>query len=467
MKELVNSNLQNNAYEGYYVKCICGLTLTRKELRVYFDNQEIDSIFYYTKFSRNNCLFCKNPMNDYNGKTRECKCGIRAHDKCGIGTNKSLKCPKCRENLKLTPDKLKTPCCNAKLDNREFYVQALIDLAKKKEAPIKNMPCPFCTKISDITDIEKILTKREVESIKAAATQKVIQETDIEEIKEDKLECSKCKKQFVKDQLRITLSCEDQYHPLCAKELLSRENTVCLAKGCSISDRKAKIKECENIMENCCSYCERAGTELAILGCKHFVCYACIEDYSAKKNDCISNTKHSVSAHCKVCNKNSTVTFLKLKCDHNKKIDSHRMKYMITGKDEMLFPTCTNCSLEFDSVEINALLGRDEAAKLLKKVETILKQQVPEPQNNNMKGLECSVCNKRGEGFHRFMCKHIYICFKCIKETTLKIIEEEGLAPYCRYCYEPTNLKFLEYAERAGSQKVTNRIKQWKTKNLK
>jgi len=315
------------------------------------------------KEMRLQCYLCKDEIKEGSGYEYNCACGVRIHEVCMNNRFSNKDCPRCNKILifaKVPPSKKRwiLPCCKREIQDKEIYIDKLIELNKEKMiSNAERAICPFCSRTLDSTDMKKILTTSEINSILKASSI-----TESKPIKEETKTgvCSKCSAELTKDKEFISFDCGHKYHIICAKGILEgaayfKKLPKCTAKNCekSVYNSEGLLRECNEIIAKNCACCGEPGTRFVLLKCKHYVCKKCGENFRNEKNKYLERKGSTLMVDCKICDEKREAISLVLRCQHIIEF-SHSRSHAIS---------CERCSYLLDNVELYAVLGKEKVDK--------------------------------------------------------------------------------------------------------
>jgi len=350
----------------------------RKELKPSKEGKEMDLEWH----------LCENEIKEIDEYEYSCACGLRAHELCIDNRLSNKNCPQCNRTLtlrKVPPSEKKQiqktwvlPCCKEEVQDKEIYINTLIELNRKKmTSNVKRVICPFCSRTLDRADMKKILTTSEINSIvKALSTieSKAIKEETKTEV------CSKCSAELTKEKESISFECGHKYHIICAKAILEdlaylRRIPKCTANDCekSVYNSERLLRECNEIMAKNCACCGEPGTNFILLQCKHYVCKKCGENFRNGKNKYLERKSHTLEVDCKICDEKIEAISLVLQCGHIMQFSSINAKY---NYSRPYIISCEECSFSLDDVDLYAALGKEKADKELEKINDFLAKKL-------------------------------------------------------------------------------------------
>jgi len=526
MKALINNNSQPEYTSKFnlsntlsYIKCICGNLLGKFDLKGYFDNEEIEQIFEHVLIARKNsdnkmedskspkplknqanltnsssCFICKKGFGITDEKIYICNCGNKGHINCRSDKDKDMVCEKCKAVMKIQDienslkksseiaiipkDGFKTPCCQDIVNSKEFYISDFIELNQKKKKEnekisLEKMFCPLCDKTISRSDLEKILSGKDVEKIIIGLFNKI---------------CPECKTLLNDEDPYIKFDCGHVYHIFCATFIRSSPNKKCRLANCGVElwNIEKKIREYN---EKICASCEKIGEKFIIFDCNHYICVTCGEAFRKGENNIFEHSTYDAKGICRTCNERRTLYKIVLQqCKHAQSVGKLRnqIRSFLKQKEEFEFPVCEECEFNLTDIEIFALVGKIEGNEAMAKIEKVLKYAKEEysqqkksveetkkksiilpknpdgkPSGNKQsegeqkkiinpyidaKTYTCNKCGNREIGFYRYMCQHVFFCKRCIRDYIIPKIVLGGIAIACSECNSLTNLSFIENA---------------------
>ncbi len=486
---------RNYHYAVPFIKCICGSMLEKKDLAAYFSPAETDEIFAEIQAP------AKPPG-------EESKVPLhKGPDPAGVGRPVE---PKPNEE-KPKGTLFKTVCCRAMVDDGALYLSDFVDTnLKLKNSGEKisedRMICPICSKISTRYDLEKAYTKAVIDPMMSQLFAKV---------------CGECKVLIQPTDAVVESDCGHTYHLLCAQAYLQQQQQKdplikCRVEGCGkyLYNWDSKVKR---ELEKRCIVCLKTGQKFAILTCKHYICFGCAEGFRKDANACIKYEEDKGAtyavADCGICNRARDIESVLLKCGHTmslKDIQKELQEFVkemsrpcegsIIGHNmrevDPWFPICETCNIGLDDVEIFAVVGKQEGAKILPLLDRSLKlnvaaerkaseeqKKVPSPLPVSQyikepvgkigvtdaektihhaetvpvkqetkppmgKTKMCTKCRQKKEStMGRYVCEHMNMCEECLNEHFFPMLKH-GLSNECATCHAATNPEFIHRALR-------------------
>lgn len=418
MKSLIHNNVHSEAPSTFYgsitsIRCICGAKLDRYDLNDYFTYSEIEKIYNAITDGRKNevreevkeeCFYCRERIGKNSGFEYACQCGIRAHARCAEVKEDANVCPKCfrKWTYRLVPLSSKEgldktwvlPCCREEIEDKGIFMNTLIELNAKKMAPnVERAICPFCSKTLGRSDMKKILTDAEIESVLKGSTEA---ENDVLMNAVLPVEvCSKCGSELIRDEPYITFECGHRYHTLCAKTVLelevhSYELPKCAARNCgkAVYVKYELVRKCKEVMGRYCACCGESGIRFVLLECKHYVCKHCGENFRTGKNKYFKSSYSDIIVDCKVCDEERQAKQIVLQCGHTMTFYRIRRDHLSFDSGEGKFLGCGECLCALNDVELYATLGARKAEKELERLDRFMSNSKKTHEERNNSGDE-------------------------------------------------------------------------------
>ena len=199
----------------HYIKCICGESLDKQDLEIYFTPDEVHYILEMII---------------------QCRSSAKMSNEEGVEKMEDDKCYLIKDE---------TPCCKREIKYKEEYIKKLQEEFQRDPSCRELLSCPYCQKIVFKDNLKQILTDKEIASI-------YVPPSDIKP-KTGNYSCCSCYAEFKKDEEYITFECKHRYHARCANMILDNSSTnypKCPVKSCqqTIYDSRTLIAKCEAIM---------------------------------------------------------------------------------------------------------------------------------------------------------------------------------------------------------------------------